>query len=956
MVKVSSKSKSKRKRNLHKYTTEHLKYTNNNYRDVLEYTSKEECDKFGTHVNNLIRNNKIITNKKFSNTNPKRKFDEKRFDHMEYHAGDIADYYKYGFYNSMLNNVSISPKSFSQQLNHVDYEKQQLYYAKFFNKLNSSTTLQTFHYMYNKFKKGIFVSIKNNKLEVFLPFSKAHYTNNWYKNLYINNFDKRMLDKMWELEKKLKTQNRNHSISPQTLQEFLILERKTTYNFMSFLKANRQKINSYDLYPNRRRWYANNCLFRGEYWEGEKLINLYKHFFMSLLDARKVPDCEFFVNPRDFPIMKRDLTEPYNHLHNSTTKTDPEFTANINTNYTPILSYSSRYDHADIPIPTPDDWLTTSQKMFATECTDRYHLSKLQNLVKKWEDKKSLVTFRGKVTGCGITPETNIRLRATQLSDQYPDLIDVKITNWNARIKKYQNIPIATRTGGPSIINAKKLQNDLHLKSNLKDYFQTVEERSGFKYILNLDGHTSAHRLGFEFSLGSVVITHESPDYLWFKPWMVALNKSKSNVSSACHIEVKQDLSDLPEMVRWCQAHDTECKKIAENGYKFYQKVLEKPDFMYDYMVSILSRISNSRVPFSLESKEMQPKSLAIIVSYRDDPTHMRKHHLELFTNYMRTVLPKTNPKLHFKIYIVEQLGNDTFNIGKTKNIGFSEAMRDHAWNYCIFTDIDILPDTDLLSYYINPEDDVKNTIMCLGSRGTVYDRFDFEEMSYVDSSPFNQLKPEQLASKLLISYNKPFMGSVLGMTPDTFRTINGYPNNFWGWGGEDDELLLRCGYTNTKCVLPKKGRVIDLEGMETGDIKSRNKDKAKEMSKIEKLSMSSSTWKTNGINNIEYQIKSREELPSSNVVHLKADVMFDKKETVVPQLSVQGYKKTQQYLAKMFRRTKVTQKHQSKRLSKQGSIKSTKSKKLRVGIPDYRTRFRNQFDSVYSNFRSKST
>lgn len=36
------------------------------------------------------------------------------------------------------------------------------------------------------------------------------------------------------------------------------------------------------------------------------------------------------------------------------------------------------------------------------------------------------------------------------------------------------------------------------------------------------------------------------------------------------------------------------------------------------------------------------------------------------------------------------------------------------------------------------------------------------------------------------------FFGGVSGMTTDQFRKINGFPNAFWGWGGEDDDLWHR--------------------------------------------------------------------------------------------------------------------------------------------------------------------
>ena len=38
----------------------------------------------------------------------------------------------------------------------------------------------------------------------------------------------------------------------------------------------------------------------------------------------------------------------------------------------------------------------------------------------------------------------------------------------------------------------------------------------------------------------------------------------------------------------------------------------------------------------------------------------------------------------------------------------------------------------------------------------------------------------------------KPFLGALLGFNGAIFNAINGYPNNFWGWGGEDDEMYKR--------------------------------------------------------------------------------------------------------------------------------------------------------------------
>ena len=39
---------------------------------------------------------------------------------------------------------------------------------------------------------------------------------------------------------------------------------------------------------------------------------------------------------------------------------------------------------------------------------------------------------------------------------------------------------------------------------------------------------------------------------------------------------------------------------------------------------------------------------------------------------------------------------------------------------------------------------------------------------------------------------------SNLAFTEHDFRAVNGYPNEYWGWGGEDDDLWSRTNATDT--------------------------------------------------------------------------------------------------------------------------------------------------------------
>ena len=53
----------------------------------------------------------------------------------------------------------------------------------FFQDLNDQSTRNTFQYMFHHIRNGIFVSIRNNELKLFLPFANKEYKNSWGKAL-----------------------------------------------------------------------------------------------------------------------------------------------------------------------------------------------------------------------------------------------------------------------------------------------------------------------------------------------------------------------------------------------------------------------------------------------------------------------------------------------------------------------------------------------------------------------------------------------------------------------------------------------------------------------------------------------------------------------------------------------------------------------------------------------------
>lgn len=158
-------------------------------------------------------------------------------------------------------------KHFKHDVYHAATEEQFVAYCNTQNKI----TLDTFRYIFYKMKKGIFIKIHNGLLDVFLPFYNVAFTNEWSDKLMVNSLYK---------------------------------------DFDSFFKhvtaLSGHKFNKYNILNDRSKWYCNNSLFRYEnpVNENDTNINCIKHMFQTLCDkTENLPDIEFFINKRNFPIL-----------------------------------------------------------------------------------------------------------------------------------------------------------------------------------------------------------------------------------------------------------------------------------------------------------------------------------------------------------------------------------------------------------------------------------------------------------------------------------------------------------------------------------------------------------------------------------------------------------------------------------------------------------------------------
>ena len=164
---------------------------------------------------------------------------------------------------------------------------------------------------------------------------------------------------------------------------------------------------------------------------------------------------------------------------------------------------------------------------------------------------------------------------------------------------------------------------------------------------------------------------------------------------------------------------------------------------------------------------------LGVCVPYRNREAHMHEF------------IPKVNKYLKgqgidFHMYFCHQVDDKLFNRGATKNIAAKHAFEDGC-DYVVWHDIDMIPEEGGGADYSFPIEGPRHIATKIS------------QMDY-------QLK-----------YHEYFGGAVLFSKAHIDKT-NGYSNDYWDWGMEDDDLFWRAhkeGLTNNSYLYPEK-KLID--------------------------------------------------------------------------------------------------------------------------------------------------
>ncbi|KAF7242329.1 Beta-1,4-galactosyltransferase 3 [Varanus komodoensis] len=207
----------------------------------------------------------------------------------------------------------------------------------------------------------------------------------------------------------------------------------------------------------------------------------------------------------------------------------------------------------------------------------------------------------------------------------------------------------------------------------------------------------------------------------------------------------------------------------------------------------------------------------AIIIPHRN-----REQHLKYLLYYLHPFLQRQ--QLNYGIYIIHQAENYTFNRAKLLNVGFKEAMKDEDWDCMFFHDVDLIPEDD------------RNVYTC--------DRFPKHVAVAMDKFGYK------------LPY-KTYFGGVSALSPEQYMKMNGFPNTYWGWGGEDDDIAVRVALS---------GMVISRPSIQYGRYRmiKHGHDKGNEQNpkRFNLLAKTRRTWKQDGMNTLEYELLSKELRP----------------------------------------------------------------------------------------------
>ena len=204
---------------------------------------------------------------------------------------------------------------------------------------------------------------------------------------------------------------------------------------------------------------------------------------------------------------------------------------------------------------------------------------------------------------------------------------------------------------------------------------------------------------------------------------------------------------------------------------------------------------------------------VAIVIPFRD-----RDEHLRYFLQYMHPTLQRQ--QLEYRVYVINQKQNGTFNRAKLMNVGYVESQQDLNFGCFVFHDVDLILENDYALY----------------------------------SCPKSPCHLSSAVDKFNYNPETAQFGGVTVLTKKQYELVNGYPNSYWGWGGEDEDMFQRVRNKHMKVftypVSISRYRMITHE---------RDKGNEANPQRFDLIKKTQKTMQNDGLNNLDYDVISKE-------------------------------------------------------------------------------------------------
>lgn len=334
--------------------------------------------------------------------------------------------------------------------------------------------LYSMQYAFNHCRSGIFVSVRNGKMQLFVPFCNAQYVNTW-------------------------SDRARHAMSP-----------------------------SRTGLPTCH-WWMNGWMLCDEVPEqvwGDHWVTTIRNMVRTCC----VVDCDFIINKRDCPMVRKDCGDPMNPFDPACRVVDPKRLVRF-------FSFYGGPFHLDVPCPIALDWCRFTNRTYAQQQKRDIEPPFVDTY---WESKEPVAVFRGALTGTGQ------RARFCAQTFEHADVRATSSNNGRRRVD-----PNTLQEMQPASGTLASRQNFLSMN----------EQQCRYKYGLLLNGHSAADRFARLFNGSQVVFVPQcdASDIgrtTWFSDMLFPMQH---------YVPVKNDGSDLDSKVRWIEDNPAACADIRKH-------------------------------------------------------------------------------------------------------------------------------------------------------------------------------------------------------------------------------------------------------------------------------------------------------------------------------------------------------------------------------------------------------